>query len=108
MVALVTAEHNRSRISANLVGLRGGFLRVAGHHVGAPVLLQAYVTSRLGHIRWEHSQAGHTHIDPDVGLRGARGRLLAEEEEVAGEELQLCLACLALQDDLQREKKMKK
>lgn len=71
----------------------------------ALVLLQAYVTSRLGHIRWEHSQAGHTHIDPDVGLRCARDRLLAEEEEVAGEELQLCLACPAFQDDLQRERK---
>lgn len=80
-------------------------MRVAGRHVGAPVLLQAYVTSRLGHIRWEHSQAGHTHIDPDVGLRGARDRLLTKEEEVAGEELQLCLACLALQDDLQGGKK---
>lgn len=71
----------------------------------ALVLLQAYVTSRLGHIRWEHSQAGHTHIDPDVGLRCTRHRLLAEEEEVAGKELQLCLACPAFQDNLQREKK---
>lgn len=78
------------------------YLRVAGRHMVALVLLQAYVTSGLGQIRWEHSQAGHTHIDPDVGLRRARDGLLAEEEEVAGEELQLCLACPALQDDLRR------
>lgn len=64
-------------------------------------MLQAYVTSWWGQIRWEHSQAGHTHIDPDVGLGGACGRLLAEEEEVARKELQLCLARLALQDNLQ-------
>lgn len=50
-------------------------------------MLQAYVTS--GHVWREHSQAGHTHIDPDVGLRGARGRLLSEEEQVPGEKLQL-------------------
>lgn len=65
------------------------------------VLLQAYITSRRNHIRWEHSHGGHTHIDPDVGLRGAGGRLLAEEQEVAWKELQLRLARLALQDDLQ-------
>ena len=67
----------------------------------ALVLLQAYITSWWGQIRWEHSQAGHTHIHPDVGLGGACGRLLAEEEEVAWKELQLCLARLALQDNLQ-------
>lgn len=107
MVALVTAQ--RGWIGATLVGLWGGwgafFCGEAGRHVVAPVLLQASITSRLGHIRWEHSQAGHTHIDPDVGLRGARGRLLAQEEEVAGEELQLSLARLALQDHLRRGNK---
>lgn len=65
-------------------------------------MLQAYVTSWWGVIRWEHSQGGHTHIDPDVGLGGARGLLLAKEEEVAGKELQLSLARLALEDNLQR------
>lgn len=68
----------------------------------ALVLLQAYITSLLGNIRWEHSQAGHTHIDPDVGLGGARDRLLAEEEKVTGKELQLCFACPAFQNDLQK------
>lgn len=67
----------------------------------ALVLLQAYVTSLWGQIRWEHSQAGHTHIDPDVGLGGPRGGLLAEEQEVAGEQFQLCLTSLAFQDNLQ-------
>lgn len=65
------------------------------------VLLQAYVTSWRDHIRWEHSHGGHTHIDPDVGLRGARGWLLAQEQEVAWEELQLRLARPAVLDDLQ-------
>lgn len=66
------------------------------------ILLQAYITSWRGHIWREHSQADHTHIDPDVGLGGARGRLLPEEEEVAGKELQLGLPRLGLQDDLRR------
>lgn len=71
-------------------------MQVAYCRIILPVLLQAYITSGLGHIRWEHSQAGHTHIDPDVGLGGPCGRLLAEKEEVAGKELQLCQACFAL------------
>lgn len=61
-------------------------------------MLQAYVTS--GYVLWEHSQAGHTHVHPDVGLGGARSRLLPQEEQVAGEELQLWLACLGVLDDL--------
>lgn len=52
---------------------------------GASLLLQAYVTS--GHMWREHSQAAHTHIDPDVRLRAACGRLLSQEQKVAGEEL---------------------
>lgn len=68
----------------------------------ALVLLQAYVTSGRGQIRWEHSQAGHTHIDPDVGLGRARGRLLTEEEEVPREQLQLGSARPALEDHLER------
>lgn len=100
--------HSHGRISATLVGLLGGgdggFKQVAGCHMVALALLQAYVTSQLGHIGGEHSQAGHTHIDPDVGLRRASDRLLAEEEEVAGKELQLRLASPAFQDHLQRER----
>lgn len=80
--------------------ITGRFLQVAGPQMVPLVLLQAYITSRLGHIGWKHSQAGHTHIDPDIGLRGARDRLLAEEEKVAGKELQLSLACPAFQNDL--------
>lgn len=68
----------------------------------APLLLQAYVTSWWREIRWKHSQAGHTHIDPDVGLRGAGSGLLAEEEQVSGKQLQLWLACFALDDYLQK------
>lgn len=52
---------------------------------GASLLLLAYVTS--GHMRREHSQAAHTHIDPDVGLRAPCGRLLSQEQKVKGEEL---------------------
>lgn len=105
MVVLFTAKHGHGLDQRHFSRIMVRFLRVAGRHMVALVLLQAYITSRLGHIRWEHSQAGHTHIDPDVGLRCACNRLLAEEEEVAGKELQLCLACPAFQDDLQREKK---
>ena len=47
-----------------------------------------------------HSQAGHTHVDPDVGLGRPGGRLLAQEEEVPGEELQLRLAHLAVLNHL--------
>ena len=64
-------------------------------------MLQAYVTS--GQVLGKHSQAGHTHIDPDVGLGGARGRLLPEEEEVSGEKFQLRPACLGLLDNLGEE-----
>lgn len=52
----------------------------------------------------EHAQAGHTHVDPDVGLGGARGRLLPQEEQVAGEELQLGLPRLAVLDHLWRSR----
>ena len=47
-----------------------------------------------------HSQAGHTHVDPDVRLGRPGGRLLAQEEEISGEELQLCLAHLAVLNHL--------
>lgn len=67
----------------------------------ASLLLQAYVTSV--HMWREHSQAAHTHIDPDVRLRAACGRLLAQEQEVAGKELQLWLSCDCRHDDLKEE-----
>lgn len=54
---------------------------------GAALLLQAYVTS--GKVWREHSQAAHTHVNPDVGLGGAGGRLLPKEEQITREELQL-------------------
>lgn len=52
---------------------------------GAALLLQAYVTS--GKVWREHSQAAHTHINPDVGLGGACGWLLPQEKQIMGEEL---------------------
>lgn len=67
----------------------------------ASLLLQAYVTSR--HMWREHSQAAHTHIDPDVRLRAACGRLLAQEQKIAGKELQLWLSCDCRHDDLKEE-----
>lgn len=54
---------------------------------GAALLLQAYITS--GKVWREHSQAAHTHVNPDVGLGGACGWLLSQEEQIMGEELQL-------------------
>lgn len=89
---------------STLGGLKGGVegqLSKALCRRRVLVLLQACVTSWRDHIRWEHSHGGHTHIDPDVGLRGAGGRLLAEEQEVAWKELQLRLVRLAVQDNLQ-------
>lgn len=65
---------------------------------GASFLLRAYITS--GYMLGEHAQAGHTHVQPDVGLGGAGGRLLPQEEQVAGEELQLRLVRLGVLDDL--------
>lgn len=67
----------------------------------ASLLLQAYVTS--GYMWREHSQAAHTHIDPDVRLRAACGRLLAQEQKVAGKEFQLWLSCDCRHDDLKEE-----
>lgn len=49
----------------------------------------------------EHSEAHHTHIDPDVGLLGARGRLLPQEQQVPREQLQLRHVRLAVLDHLQ-------
>lgn len=69
---------------------------------GAALLLQAYITS--GKVWREHSQAAHTHVNPDVGLRGACGWLLSEEEQITGEELQLRLVCADRLDCLQTEK----
>lgn len=65
---------------------------------GAFFLLRPYITS--GYMLGKHTQAGHTHVQPDVGLRGAGGRLLPQEEQVAGEELQLWLVRLGVLDDL--------
>lgn len=65
---------------------------------GASFLLRAYITS--GYMLGKHAQAGHTHVQPDVGLRWAGGRLLPQEEQVAGEELQLRLVHLGVLDDL--------
>lgn len=69
---------------------------------GAALLLQAYITS--GKVWREHSQAAHTHVNPDVGLRGACGRLLSKEEQITGEELQLWLVCDDRLDHLQTDK----
>lgn len=55
----------------------------------------------------EHSEAHHTHIDPDVGLLGARGRLLPQEQQVPGEQLQLSHVGLAVLDHLQKKKPKK-
>lgn len=104
MISLCWATASSTRLGSVHTGeINGGRCGIAQGNIYrrlALVLLQAYVTSWWGQIRWEHSQAGHTHIDPDVGLRGARGGLLAEEQEVAGEQLQLCLTSLAFQDNL--------
>lgn len=58
---------------------------------GAALLLQAYITSRK--LWREHSQAAHTHVNPDVGLGGACGWLLSQEEQITREELQFWLVC---------------
>lgn len=65
----------------------------------ASLLLQAYVTSREG--RRKHSQAAHTHVNPNVGLGGAGGWLLTKKQKISGEELQLGLIWVDTLDHLQ-------